>query len=80
MIKFHSLKDALIDELHNRPFPVVELPAQVSNIVVLNPADRDMELEGLKTLAAVHNMPPPEEGVSCYYQSADAFDLALGAT
>ena len=75
MIKFHSLKDALIDELHNRPFPVVELPAQVSNIVVLNPADRHMELEGLKTLAAVHNMPPPEEGVSCYYQSADAFDL-----
>ena len=75
MIKFHSLKDTLIDELHNRPFPVVELPAQVSNIVVLNPADRNMELEGLKTLAAAHNMPPPPEGVSCYYQSAETFDL-----
>ena len=54
MIKFHSLKDTLIDELHNRPFPMVELPAQVSNIVVLNPADRHMELEGLKTLAALY--------------------------
>ena len=75
MIKFHSLKDALIDELHNRPFPVVALPAQVSNIVVLNPADRGAELEGLKSLAAAHNMTPPAKGVSCYYQSADTFDL-----
>ena len=75
MIKFHPLKDSLIEELHNRPFPVVELPAQVSNIVVLNPADSDRELDGLKILAAAHNMPPPAEGVSCYYQSADAFDL-----
>ena len=65
MIKFHSLKDTLIEELHNRPFPTVELPAQVSNIVVLNPAGRDMELEGLKVLAALHDVPAPEEGVSC---------------
>ena len=57
MIKFHSLKDTLIEELHNRPFPMVELPAQVSNIVVLNPAGRDMELEGLKILAVLHKMP-----------------------
>ena len=62
MIKFHPLKDSLIEELHNRPFPVVELPAQVSNIVVLNPADSDRELDGLKILAAAHNMPPPAEG------------------
>ena len=54
---------------------MVELPAQVSNSVVLNPAGRYVELEGLKTLAAAHNMPPPEEGVSCYYQSADIFGL-----
>ena len=75
MINFHSLKDSLIDELHNRPFPVIELPAQVSNIVVLEPADRDSEIAGLKQLAEIHNMTPPDDGVSCYYQSSEDFDL-----
>ena len=32
MIKFHELKDKLIDELHNRPFPQIKIPAQVSNL------------------------------------------------
>ena len=75
MINFHSLKDSLIDELHNRPFPVIQLPAQVSNIVVLEPADRDSEIAGLKQLAEIHNMTPPDDGVSCYYQSSEDFDL-----
>ena len=75
MINFHSLKDSLIDELHNRPFPVIQLPAQVSNIVVLEPADRDSEIAGLKQLAEIHNMTPPDDGVSCYYQSSENFDL-----
>lgn len=75
MINFHSLKDSLIDELHNRPFPVIQLPAQVSNIVVLDPADRDSEIAGLKQLAEIHNMTPPDDGVSCYYQSSEDFDL-----
>ena len=75
MINFHSLKDSLIDELHNRPFPVIQLPAQVSNIVVLEPADRDSEIAGLKQLAEIHNMAPPDDDVSCYYQSSEDFDL-----
>ena len=75
MINFHPLKDSLIDELHNRPFPVIQLPAQVSNIVLLEPADRDSEIAGLKRLAESHNMTPPEEGVSCYYESSEDFDL-----
>ena len=75
MINFHSLKDSLIDELHNRPFPVIQLPAQVSNIVVLEPAGRDSEIAGLKQLAEIHNMTPPDDGVSCYYQSSEDFDL-----
>ena len=75
MINFHSLKDSLIDELHNRPFPVIQLPAQVSNIVVLEPADRDSEIAGLKQLAEIHNMTPPDDGVNCYYQSSEDFDL-----
>ena len=45
MIKFHELKDKLIDELHNRPFPQIKIPAQVSNLVVLHPGDRENELE-----------------------------------
>ena len=30
MIKFHELKDKLIDELHNRPFPQIKIPARQS--------------------------------------------------
>ena len=75
MINFHPLKDSLIDELHNRPFPVIHLPAQVSNLVVLDPDSRDEEIESLKKLAAMHGMSPPEDGVSCYYESTDSFDL-----
>ena len=44
----HPLKDSLIDELHNRPFPVVALPAQVSSLVFLHTGERQLELDKLK--------------------------------
>ena len=71
----HPLKDSLIDELHNRPFPVVELPAQVSSLVFLHTGERQLELDKLKDLATRHNIPAPEENADCYYQSFPLFDL-----
>ena len=51
-MNLHPLKDSLIDELHNRPFPVVDLPAQVSSLVFVHAGDRQAEIDKLNELAA----------------------------
>ena len=56
-MNLHPLKDSLINELHNRPFPVVELPAQVSSLVFLHSGDRQAELDKLSELAQSYGMP-----------------------
>ncbi|MBT5578227.1 MAG: DUF3422 domain-containing protein [Porticoccaceae bacterium] len=71
----HPLKDSLINELHNRPFPVVELPAQVSSLVFVHSGDRQAELDRLCFLAELHQVPAPQPNADCYYQSFAAFDL-----
>lgn len=73
----HPLKDALVNELHNRPFPVVALPAQISSLVFLHSGDRQAELDKLAELAQLYNVPGPSESDStdCYYQSFKTFDL-----
>ena len=68
-MNLHPLKDSLINELHNRPFPVVELPAQVSSLVFLHSGDRQAELDKLSELAQSHGMPAPTANADCYYQS-----------
>ena len=74
-MKFHQQKNALIKELHNRTFPVVQLPAQVSSLVIFNPGDRQLELDRLTDLAKQQNVTPPLADESCYYQSFKDFDL-----
>ena len=74
-MKFHPQKNALIKELHNRTFPVVQLPAQVSSLVIFNPGDRQLELDRLMDLAKQQNVTPPLADESCYYQSFKDFDL-----
>lgn len=71
----HPLKDSLINELHNRPFPVVDLPAQVSSLVFLHTGDRQAELDKLAKLAQLHGVEAPSTNADCYYQSFDKFDL-----
>jgi len=71
----HPLKDSLINELHNRPFPVVDLPAQVSSLVFLHSGDRQAELDKLAKLAQFHGVESPSANADCYYQSFDRFDL-----
>lgn len=71
----HPLKDSLINELHNRPFPVVDLPAQVSSLVFLHSGDRQAELDKLTDLAQSHGVDAPSDNADCYYQSFEQFDL-----
>ena len=72
---FHPLKDSLIDELHNRPFPLVDLPAQISSMVFLHNGNRQAELDQLIALAQLHSVPIPKANADCYYQSFKSFDL-----
>ena len=74
-MKIHPLKDSLINELHNRPFPVVTLPAQVSSMVLLNSDTREGEIAKLVELAKQHKVNPPSNDADCYYQSFPDFDL-----
>jgi uncharacterized membrane-anchored protein len=74
-MKFHPQKNTLIKELHNRTFPVVQLPAQVSSLVLLNPGDRQSEIDRLTDLAQKHDVAAPQAGESCYYQSFKEFDF-----
>lgn len=71
----HPLKDALIDELHNRPFPVVDGPAQVSSLVFLHNGNREAELDQLIALAQSQGATAPKANADCYYQSFKEFDL-----
>ena len=75
MIKFHELKDSLIGELHNRPFPLITIPAQVSHMVLLNPVAREKEIEYLNILAKANKMPNASAEATCYYESAKDFDF-----
>ncbi|UVW33759.1 DUF3422 domain-containing protein [SAR92 clade bacterium H455] len=74
-MKFHPQKNALIKELHNRNFPVVSLPAQVSSLVLFNPGDRQSEVDRLTDFATMYDVAPPQVGESCYYQSFKEFDF-----
>ncbi|MFT7500387.1 MAG: putative membrane-anchored protein, partial [Rheinheimera aquimaris] len=71
----HPLKDALVNELHNRPFPVVAMPAQISSLVFLHTGDRQDELNKLAELAHLYGVAVPPENADCYYQSFADFDL-----
>ena len=71
----HPLKDALVNELHNRPFPVVAMPAQISSLVFLHTGDRQDELNKLAELAHLYGVAVPSENADCYYQSFVDFDL-----
>ncbi|MCT2531295.1 DUF3422 domain-containing protein [SAR92 clade bacterium H921] len=73
----HPLKDISVNELHNRPFPVVALPAQISSLVFLHSGDRQAELDKLAELARLYDVPAPSDSDStdCYYQSFNTFDL-----
>jgi len=74
-MKFHPLQESLISELHNRPFPVVKVPAQVSSLVVLHSTSHRDELSHLKRLAERRQVQLPGDDADCYYQSFGDFEL-----
>lgn len=74
-MKKHPLQAELFDELHNRPFPLLNSPASVSHFIMLEPGDLTAELKHIASLAHQYSAPPPAPGASCYYQKLGEFEF-----
>jgi uncharacterized membrane-anchored protein len=69
---------ALYDELHARPFPVLDTPVLVSHLAVLPEAGSragERELAHLATLCRRYGSASPEAGDSCLYRDFGNFEL-----
>ena len=71
----HPLQAHLLDELHDRPFPLLSPSVSVSHWVMLDPGDPATELEHIAHLARRYSVSPPEQGGSCYYTSLGEFEF-----
>lgn len=67
----HPLRYALVNELHARPFPSIEVPSQVVYVAFKQPVDaanrdRAQDAAHLARLVDQHGAPPPPPGASHY--------------
>ncbi|MGB5809122.1 MAG: DUF3422 family protein, partial [Polyangiales bacterium] len=72
----HPLREALYEELHSRPSPLVRIPCAVSHVAVqMNDEERSQELVHLGELCAQKGVDPPADDASCLYQTFGDFEL-----
>lgn len=64
----------LFEELHSRPFPLVEAPARVSQIAVMNGEADNWRLR-LRNLCESYGVVPPDDNSNCFYQEFGKFYL-----
>lgn len=75
-LQFHPERQALFNELHTRPFPVLETPSRLVQWVLLPDAQQPgAEYQHLLRLCQLHAVLPPAPDSSCYYQSFGGFEL-----
>lgn len=79
-LRFHPEREKLFNELHTRPFPVLETGSRVSQFAVLQgdvQADghADAEYRHIGQLCQRFAVVPPMAGSSCYYQDFGGFEL-----
>lgn len=75
-LRFHPEREALFNELHARPFPVLPTPAALSQLVLLpDPQQPGAEYQHLLKLCERHAVLPPSPESSCYYQDFGGFEL-----
>ncbi|MFP5383872.1 MAG: DUF3422 family protein [Gammaproteobacteria bacterium] len=71
-------RNALYEELHARPFPVLSTPLRVSHLAVLPATDMPVgteDLEHLRTLCVRFSQQPPGDIESCFYRDFGDFEL-----
>ncbi len=75
-LRFHQERDRLFNELHTRPFPVLEEGARISQLAILHSQEAaTAEYQHLQQLCERYSVLPPAPGSSCYYQSFGGFEL-----
>lgn len=75
-LPFHDDRERLFNELHTRPFPVLEQGARVSQLALLHRGgDAAAEYRHLESLCQRHAVAPPVPGVSVWHQDFGAFEL-----
>ena len=75
-LRFHPAREALFNELHTRPFPVLQTPCNLAHLVLLREgAAGDAEHRHLQALCARYMVVPPTPESSCYYQDFGGFEL-----
>ncbi|MDX1399582.1 MAG: DUF3422 family protein, partial [Oceanospirillum sp.] len=77
--RVHPRRDELYNELHARPFPVVQTPARVSRLAVLIPEeDRQREFAHLQNLCQRYGVNMPAENCSFYQADFGSFQFRCG--
>lgn len=75
-LPFHAERDTLFNELHTRPFPVLDNGARLSQLALLHEGmPAEAEYAHLQRLCGHYGILPPALGVSCYIQHFGAFEL-----
>lgn len=75
-LEVHPWRDALYDELHSRPSPLVQTPCTISHIAMkMRHDDHSAEDAHLARLCAEFGVQAPAAGASCFYQTLGNFEL-----
>lgn len=76
LLPIHPDRDRLFNELHTRPFPVLEQGSRVSQVALLHGGrDTAEEYAHIRVLCERYSVLPPSPGSSCYYQNFGGFEL-----
>ena len=75
-ISTHPLREKLYNELHNRPFPSIETPAQLTHIAIQHQGElKQQEHEFISLLCNKFQVNSPAESMPCFYQDFGLFSL-----
>ena len=82
ILNFHDQRDELFNELHTRPFPVIESPARVSQLAILHAGElherkqyHQKEFDHLSALCSRYSVNTPTKDATCYYQDFGGFEF-----
>lgn len=75
-IATHPLRERLYNELHNRPFPSITTPAQLTHIAIQHQGElKQQEHEFISMLCDRFQVNSPAKSMPCFYQDFGLFSL-----
>jgi uncharacterized membrane-anchored protein len=75
-ITTHPLREKLYNELHNRPFPSISSPAQITHIAIQHQGElKQKEHEFISLLCDRFQVSSPAKSMPCFYQDFGLFCL-----